>query len=617
MNSALKYNLNKDFDLCLVPKRPGVYMFLDKDEQAIYIGKAKNLRNRLASYFRKGTVYPAKTAIMLKRACYLDVVITPTERDALIIEAELINEYKPKYNIRLRDDKAYPFLRIGIGSPFPKIGMVRKRSSDGAIYFGPYTSSSELRRTVSLVSSLFRLRTCSNSYMKNRTRPCLKYQVGKCSAPCMGKITRQEYERDVKRVREFLSGKTSRVMASLKREMEEAAQALNFERAAMLRDSIKAIEGLSEHQSVVSSAKLELDVIYIEIGNEMGQAVVLKVQEGVIRQKQAFSLDIGIEDEIAQIYSRFVSLYYSKSQIPKEVVVPDLFAENILEALSSYLSMLKGKKVAVRCARAGIRKRLIHTAKLNASQRLGKEILKKDQWKDLASSLKKQLYLKKIPERVEGVDISNTSGMDSVGSLVCFISGEPVKSFYRQYNIKCKGPDDYAMIGEVIERRLKSGIKRNNIPDLMIVDGGRGQLSIAVKVAKQLDVFDKIDIISIAKEHGQEGEKIYLPDVETPLFFKDDSLVLRFCQRVRDEAHRFGVGRHRKRRDKRFIRSYLVEIPGIGPKRRALLLKHFGSIKALSDATVEELERIPGLPKNVALAVYNRFKEQKQDECQP
>ncbi len=619
MNRPLKYTLDQDFDLCLVPRKPGVYIFLDKEGRAIYVGKAKRLRNRLASYLRNGAVHPVKTALMLKRACYLDIVITPTEKDALIVEAELIGEHKPKFNIRLRDDKAYPFLRIGMASPFPRISMVRKRRADGAIYFGPYTSSLELRRTISLISSLFRLRTCTDSYMKNRTRPCLKYQVGKCSAPCMGRIARQEYEKDIKRLKEFLSGKTGRVMASLKKEMDKAAQALNFERAAMLRDSIEMIRGLSEDQSVVSSTnpELELDVIYIEINNGMGQAVVLKVREGTVRQKQAFGLEIGIEDEMAQAYSRFVTLYYSKSQVPREVVVPALFSENVPEALSSYLTALKGKKVTVRYARSGIRKRLIHIAKLNASQALGQEMFKKDQWHDLASRLKGQLHLKKIPERVEGVDISNTSGVDSVGSFVCFVSGEPRKSSYRQYNIRRRGPNDYAMIGEVMERRLRGGLKRDDLPNLIIVDGGRGQLSSAVKVARQLDVLDRVDIISIAKEHGQEGEKIYLTDEKTPLFFKSDSPVLRFCQRVRDEAHRFGVGRHRKKRDKRVLRSRLLEVPGLGPKRRALLLRHFGSLKALSEATVEELEKVPGLPKNVALAVYNRFKEQKQEECQP
>ncbi len=611
MNHPLKYDLDQEFDLCLIPNRPGVYIFLDKDSRAIYIGKAKNLRSRLASYLRKGAAHSAKTALMLKRACYLDVVITATEKDALILEAELIGEHKPKYNIRLRDDKAYPFLRIGTGSTFPRISMVRKRQSDGAIYFGPYTSSLELKRTISLISSLFRLRTCTDSYMKNRTRPCLKYQVGKCSAPCMGKITRQAYEKDIRRLKYFLNGHTANVVSSLKREMDKAAMALDFERAAMLRDSIKAIESLLDSQNVISRMDLELDVIYVEIGDGMGQAAVLKVREGVLRQKQAFSLDVGIEDSIEQVYTRFITLYYSNAQIPREVVVPDLFSSELLEGLSSYLSRLGAKKkVIVRQAKSGIRKRLIHTAKLNAGNRLGEELLKKEQWNDLALGLKKHFGLRRIPQQIEGIDISNTSGKDPVGSLVCFVSGEPVKASYRQYKIRSAGPNDYEMIGEVIKRRLKSGFKNGNLPDLIIVDGGKGHLSTAVKAARDLGIFDKIDFISIAKEHRQEGEKIYVTKAKEPIFLARDNPVLRFCQRVRDEAHRFGVRLHRKRRDRRILSSPLVEIPGVGPKRRALLLRYFGSLEALINATQEELEKVPGLPKDVALALYNKFKDE-------
>ena len=613
---ALKYRLDKGFDITLVPKRPGIYIFMDEEVRPIYVGKAKVLRNRLSSYLRKGAVHPPKTEVMLRRARYLDVIVTASEKEALILEAELIGELKPRYNIRLRDDKAYPFLRIGTGSAFPRLSLVRKRRRDGALYFGPYTSSTELRRILNLISSLFRPRTCTDSYMKNRSRPCLKYQVGKCSAPCAGRISEKKYQETIERIRQFLNGKTAMVLKGLKKEMEEAALALNFERAAMLRDSIQAIEGVVEEQNVVSKRPLELDVIAIELRGACAQAAVLKVREGILRQKQAFGLKTGLEEDMGQIYFNFIRLFYANTEIPREIVIPEVLSEKKASELSAILTGLKGKRVFIGNAKRGIRRRLFETARVNASQKLDYEISLRDRWSGLSLRLKRLFGLKTNPYRVEGVDISNTSGLESVGSLVCFKGGLPAKDCYRQYNIGISGPDDYAMIRQVVHRRIKRGLEAGDLPHLFIIDGGRGQLSAAIQSARELSALDSLDIISIAKDRTGEGEKIYLPQRSEPIFLDRGGEELRFCQRVRDEAHRFGITRHRKRRTRKALTSVLSSIPGVGERRKALLLAHFGSVKAIASAPIEELKSVPGLPLKVAKAVYDFFREEETKRCQ-
>ncbi|NPA94528.1 MAG: excinuclease ABC subunit UvrC [Thermodesulfobacteria bacterium] len=607
---ALKYDLSSGFDASFLPKSPGVYIFQDDSGKYLYVGKAKSLRNRVSSYFRQGAQHAPKTALMLKKARYLDIVVTASEREALILEAELIGELKPRYNIRLRDDKAYPFLKIGVRSPFPRISLARKRQRDGAIYFGPYTSAKELRRTLDLITTLFGIRTCTDSIMKNRSRPCLKFQVGKCSAPCTGQVTKDEYQNEIKRVRAFLGGKTRGIIADLKKEMEKAAQELDFERAALLRDRIQAIEGVVGEQVVVSSQRFSADIIFLEEHGDIAQAAVLKVREGILREKHAFGLEKGLQEGGQRLYSQFLRLYYSGNEIPREVVLPDSLSPQVLEELGNFLTELKGREVLVRTAKSGVRRRLLDTARLNAVQTLGLELSRQKQWDELSKELKSCFQLKKVPYHVEGVDISNTSGLDSIGSLVCFKGGKSFKAGYRHYNLSAPGPDDYAMIHEVVMRRLKSGISKEDLPDLLIIDGGKGQLSMALQAAKDLGVEDSLDLISIAKDRGGEGEKIYLPGVEEPLFLARESRVLRFCQRVRDEAHRFGLMRHRKKRSKKTLTSHLDNVPGIGPKRRRKLLEHFGSVRAIKSASLQEIESVPGLPKSVARALYNALQQE-------
>ncbi len=613
IEEALKYTLCDDLELSLIPKAPGVYIFLDGDMRPLYVGKAKGLRNRISSYLRPTASHTPKTEVMLRRARFLDVLVTGSEKEALILEAQLIGDLKPRYNIRLRDDKAYPFLRIGVTSPYPGISIVRRRHKDGALYFGPYTSSSELRKTLNLISSLFRLRTCSDSYMKNRQRPCLKFQVGKCSGPCTGMITKQRYMEDVNRVKEFLRGKTNRILAALRSDMENAAMSLEFERAAMLRDCISAIERVVEGQSVVASPGLQCDVIFMEQSEQIAQAVVFMVREGVLRNKRSFSLEMGLEEDVSQAYLSFVKLFYSYSQnlVPREVVIPPFLSKEQVVSITNFLSHVRGSKVRLTMARSGVKKRLLDNAMLNARQDLEVEIKRRRSWQELGNEIRKVLGLKRLPLHVEGIDISNTCGVDSIGSIVSFKDGLAQKVRYRYYNISQPGPDDYSMIREVMSRRIKSGLRRGDLPDLFVIDGGRGQLSVALEVLKDHGLLNTVDIVSLAKDRDDEGEKIYLPEGDSPIILERNNVVLRFCQRVRDEAHRFGLDRHRRKRMKRSMYSRILDIPGVGPKRQKLLLKHFGSIKGVASANVQELMAVPGISERVARNIHQFLSQRR------
>lgn len=603
INNSIKYSLDSNFDIVQIPRLPGVYCFLSQDGNYLYVGKAKNLRNRIASYFRKGNTHPAKTALMLKKASFLDIFITKNEKEALILEAQLIGDLKPKYNIRLRDDKAYPFIKLGIKNPYPRISIARKKGADGALYFGPFTSSDSLRKTLNIISTLFKLRTCSDSSMKRRARPCIKYQINRCSGPCTKNISKEDYLQDVERAKEFLQGKTKTVLNNLKKQMAEASSRLEFERAAQLRDKIKAIESFLEIQTVVSNKKLDFDVIYIQIKDSVACAAILHVKEGILRSKEAIELEASCDIvSISTIYSQFIRLYYKNLLPPKEIVLPIVTEDR--DELENYLTSVSGSRVKIISPKTGKKKALLETASINATQHLLKYQSKIASWHYIAKAMKSIFKLHHFPNHIEGIDISNTSGTDAVGSLVCFKNGRAEKSGYRHYNINSKGPDDYLMIYEVVKRRFLS---KRSLPDLFIIDGGLGQLSMALKAAAEFSMEKIPDFVSIAKEREGEGEKIYISANNVPIILDKSSPVLRFCQMVRDEAHRFGVNFHRKKRAKRALSTCLSEIKGLGPKRIQILLRHFGSIDGIKRADIKELEDINGISRNLAETIYNFF----------
>ncbi len=611
---SLRFSLKDDLDWKNIPASPGTYIFLSEKGAHLYIGKAKKLRSRLLSYFRSSQSLPARIRLMMQKAAFLEIILTRTEKEALILEAELIARLRPRYNIRLRDDKAYPYLRLGIKSSYPRLSIVRKRRADKALYFGPFTSSQALRQTLRIIFSVFRLRSCSDAAMKRKGRPCLKYQVKRCSGPCTGAVSREEYMADVKRVRAFLEGRVLFVARQLEESMKAAAAKLEFERAALYRDQLEALKKVLEGQAVVLDSHSNLDVIYIKVGDGTSQAAVLKVREGAIRSRHFMGLDVsaGKDPESSpgdRVYEDFLKVYYSQVTPAGEIIMPVDISEKA--AMEELLRHYAGRKVVIRNPRRGKKKALIEMARLNAEQGLRERTAREAGWKKQAALLKRRLFLKRLPHRVEGIDISNISGSLPVGSLVRFEGGRPDKAGYRHYFLDAAGPDDYAMILEVMERRMKRGIKKDDMPDLFIIDGGRGQLGMALNALEKGGFLDSVDVVSIAKDRDGKGEKIFLKDNPSPLVLDRSDSVLRFCQLVRDEAHRFGVKTHRQRRSRQMFDSELLKIPGVGRARQMLLLNHFGSIEKISMAGFQELSAVSGLNSKVCMNIMEYFRREQ------
>ncbi len=594
-----------DYPKQAIPASPGVYIFKSSEGTPLYVGKSKKLKNRLASYFRPASSLPARTAVMVKKARFVEIFLTRTEKEALILEAELINRHKPRYNIRLRDDKAYPFLRLGVKSRFPRLSIVRKRRRDGALYFGPYTSSQALRQTLKTIFAVFRLRSCTDRAMKTRSRPCLKFQVRRCSGPCTGEISQEDYMAEVRKVKAFLEGRASFVVQELEDAMKDAAARLDFEKAARLRDQINALGSVVESQAVVIGAWKDMDVIYMETDGSMAQAVVLRVRKGIIVSRDFPCMDIGLEHEIDAVYRSFLKIYYSENTCPGQVILPLNLAER--DGMEELLSHYSGMRVRISCQARGKARELLEMARLNARRGLRDRIARDGMWKDRARLIMETIGLGRLPHVVEGIDISNISGSLPVGSLVRFSAGQPDKSGYRHYFLRADGPDDYAMIQETMERRIRRGTEKDDLPDLFIIDGGQGQLNAALMAFRKLGKHGSCDIIALAKAGKDQGEKIFIPGRDRPLRLDRSNTALRFCQHVRDEAHRFGVKTHRSRRRRNMLDSELLKVPGIGHARRMLLLRHFGSAERVAEATLKDLEAVPGMPASVARNIASYF----------
>jgi excinuclease ABC subunit C len=589
-----------------IPRSPGIYIFRNEYEEVLYVGKAKDLRQRLASYLRPSADMPQKTSLMLKKAGTLEFIVTMTEKEALILEAGLIKQHRPRYNILLRDDKAYPFLRLDMRHEFPKLSIVRRRERDGALYFGPYPSGMAVRETYRFLTALFGLRTCSDARMSARARPCLKYQIKRCCAPCIKAISGREYRDRIREARLFLEGKTSTLVESLSSQMAEAASRLEFEKAAMLRDRIGAIKEITEGQWVVIDMDTDLDAIGIAKGDGDTIASVIRVRHGVVTGQELHHLISALDEDDRAILAAFLREYYDENPVPPEIVLPFEPADSGL--LSEWLSETGLKKLNTAQVR-GERRRLLDMASQNAFLAFAGAREKAQNWQRLSGEIKAVLALKATPSLVEGVDISTTGGDLSIGSLVAFKDAMPYKKGYRHYNIKetTGGMDDYAMIREVVTRRMKAGLETGKFPDLLLIDGGRGQLNEAADAVSSLGLLDSIELASLAKEREGEGEKIYRTCWPEPLFLPRSHPVLLFLQRVRDEAHRFGVTFHRKKRNKTGLRSRLRDIPGIGPARERRLLKHFGSVKRIKDAGMDELASAAGISNRLAHEILERL----------
>jgi len=583
---------------------------LDKKNLVLYVGKAKDLKKRLTSYIRFSGSDHNKTTVMLSKVHKVTIILTHTEKEALILEASLIKKHKPKYNIILRDDKNYPFIKVTIQDKWPRVHMTRRRSKDGAKYFGPYSSSSAMWGTLRLLANLFPLRKCSGNQVKKRKRPCLNLQMGKCLGPCVGRADSFLYKDQVKKVLMVLEGKNKTLIHELRIEMELVADKLYFERAAEIRDQIHALEKTLEKQIIASSTGKNQDVFgYFRQNTSIGIAILF-VRDGLVGGSCSFFLDDPLETDqiiLSQVLNQF---YDNKILPPKEILLP--FTIDDASVLSERFTELLGSVVYLHSPQRGDKAKIQEMANANASHIFDKKEKKERAWQGLSRSMEKLLHLEQVPNTIECLDISNTSGKQAVGSLVSFKKGEADKSSFRHYKIQTiQGPDDYAMMEEVLKRRLARGIKEDNLPDLFVVDGGRGQLGIALRVADELGIRNDLDWIGIAKEKKEEGEKLYKPGRKNPILLKGHNPVLLYLMRIRDESHRFGITFHRSLRGKASIASILDTIPGVGSDRKKKLLKHLGSVKRIKEADLQGLCSVPGIGKETAKAVFTHFRPPK------
>jgi len=597
--------LNRQF-LSSVPHSPGVYLMLDESSTVLYVGKAKDLAKRLATYVNfKGSEHN-KTAAMLSHVVKVDFLITNTEKEALILEASLIKRHRPKYNVILRDDKSYPLIKVTVHEAWPRMFMTRRKQRDGARYFGPYASTSSMWATLNLLQKLFPLRRCKGAKLKPRKRPCLNFQMNRCLAPCSGKIDHAAYRSMVDKVVLFLEGRNKNLLKDLQHDMQQAAAGLEFERAAVLRDQIKALNKTLEKQIIVTQSTEDRDVYGFARSGATVSVVLLYIREGVVRGTRRFFQEDTYGDDAA-ILSQIVKLVYDeKHEPPPLILIPFTLEDQVI--LAERLSDLAGRKTTLSVPQRGNRRILVNMASTNARQRFDDQEKKAATWNSLGNDLQKRLRLTDVPHAIECLDISNISGTNSVGSLVRFEYGEPAPAKYRHYKIATiTGPDDYGSMREVLTRRFSKDRDDLDLPELLMVDGGKGQLAIAESVRKECGLDHELDIIGIAKEREDEGEKLYKPGRKNPIILPYHNPVLLYLMRIRDESHRFGVRFHRALRNKKTLSSRLDRIPGIGPSRKKNLLRQIGSLKKISEADVDALSQVEGIGPELAEQVYAYF----------
>jgi len=595
--------------LSRVPSSPGVYLMKDFHGEILYIGKAQNLKKRLASYFGKTDLLDAKTAVMIHKIANFETIITASEKEALILESNLIKRHKPRYNVVLKDDKRYPSLRLDVEHPYPKLAIVRKIKKDRALYFGPYSSAQAVRETLKIINKTFKLRKCSDREFKTTTRPCLNCQMRGCLAPCCRDIDKKYYDEMVKEVVLFLKGRTPELIRKIKKEMVKAADARDFERAAVLRDKMYSLERTVERQAAVSTDLKDRDVIAITRSSGIFTVTLFYVRGGFLLGTRVFYFTDTMSND-AEIVGTFIRQYYESGHfIPKEILVSIRLEDTAL--LEEWLRNLKGQKVVIGWPQKGEKARLVSMALRNAQKSLNDKVAALAGELDTLARLQKRLNLNRLPMRIECFDNSNLSGTEPVAGMVVFENGTSKKSGYRKYKIKSIAKqDDYAHMQEVLQRRYGKGERSKPFPDLLIVDGGKGQLNIAVSVLKGLKLENELDIIGIAKKDVHKGEaqdKIYKPGRANPINFDREGNLLLFLQKIRDEAHRFAITFQRKRRKMTTMRSALDSVPGIGKMRKENLFRHFGGIRAIRSASIQELSAVPGINRKIAETIKKQL----------
>ena len=599
------------------PRSPGVYIMRDEQGKIIYVGKANDLKSRIASYFTGKDTRPMAPFLMA-RLSDIEFITTATGKEALILENNLIKKHHPRYNVILRDDKTYYHLSLDPAEKYPRLQLVRKRGNNAALYFGPYPSGLAARETLRFVLQVFPLRTCRNRDFRLRTRPCLEYQMGRCLAPCRGLIEEEAYKKLAESVVSFLRGRRRELISDLKKQMEEASGELNYEEAARLRDRVGALDHVLEKQNVDWGGDQDQDVLGVFADADTYQLCILFVRGGKLLGSKSFA-PVKTKADVAEIISSALQQYYDDSNLPEEIILPcNLPDENVIV---EWLSDKKEKKVLITFPRRGAKKALLAMACANAGELLASAQKKKEQKKASLLILQEKLALSRLPRRIECYDISNISGKNAVGSMVVFQDGEPDKSAYRRFRIKTMDePDDYGMMREVLTRRF-SGAEA--IPDLVVVDGGKGQLNVALWVLRDLKI--KMDVIALAKEERtfisgngvikrkveKSEDRVYLPRRKDAISLSKWPHALSLLQRLRDEAHRFAVSYHHKLKQKNDLRSVLDKIPDIGKERKRILLKHFGSAHQVQNSSVDDLQHVPGIGKELAEKIYSHWRNEK------
>ncbi len=580
-------------NLSNIPARPGVYMFKGAGERIIYVGKAKNLRNRIRSYFQASTKLDHRKAAMVKMTRDFSYIVTENELEALILEANLIKQYKPKFNIILRDDKNYPYIKITTTEKWPRIEVVRKIERDNNLYFGPYIPSEAMWEALAFIRRNFLIRSCGYS-LEKPIRPCIQHQMRRCLAPCAGLVSHEEYRKIVEEVILFLKGQKEELLHKLEDTMHKLSEDLRFEEAAKIRDKITRIRKAFEHQKITAPELEDMDIMgYYKYGNDIA-INILFLRNGSLTGSKDFFLENVIAIDDADIMHSIIEFFYSK-----EIIIPDTIAVNKMPSdikpLKKWLKEKRGKDINIEVPSEDKKRELLNMANDNARLHLFSKIKKQDH-DNILLELKERFYLEKIPLSIGAFDISTIYGSESVGAFIFWENGDFKKEYYRHLKIKTvKGINDYAMMHEIISRVLKKG---HLTPDLIIIDGGRGQLEIAKKVLEDLQI--KTDIISIAKK----PDRAFLPNNEI-INLEDRSMPALLLKKIRDEVHRFAISFHRRLRDKRLKESLLQRIPGIGKKRRLELLRHFGSIDDIRKASVDEIAAIKGFNRKIAERVLS------------
>ena len=585
---------------------PGVYKMYNSDKEVIYVGKAKNLKKRVSSYFRAGN-HSNRIKRMISLIKNIDLIITKSEADALLLENIQIKNYRPRFNILLRDDKSYPYIYVDTHHNYPRLSFYRgKRKKDGK-FFGPYSNVYSVRDALNTLQKLFKVRQCSDSFFKNRVRPCLQYQIERCSAPCVGLIKKDEYIADINMSMKFLDGKNTEIIDLLIKKMEHASDSQNFESAANFRDQIESLRHTCE-QSVVSGEKGDVDIISVFIISETACIQVFNIRNGVSFGNETFFPEIDESINESSLLSIFIGQYYLSRQIPKEIIINKITKDK--KILEYILSKKKNSKVVITNSVRGIRQRWVELAEKNTMDSINTKILSKRNMFNRFHSLQDLLGLSDIPKKLECFDVSHTFGEQTVASCVSFSIEGAQKKDYRKFNIKSTSiGDDYAAMKEALTRHF-SRLKKSDVslPDICFIDGGIGQVNIALKVMEELQI-STVQIIGVSKgKERKPGEETIIMDYgKTKINLEKNSLALHLIQQIRDEAHRFAITGHRKRRDKSRFKSPLEEIPGLGPKRKQILLKHFGGLQGLVKAGEDEIKKIPGINKTLAEAIYFRF----------